>query len=100
METQRTPGSWNYACDSYGKVQHSKKACVYVNTRAPGGDRLDTVAARIPNWADARLIAAAPDLLAALQDCILWVDQEDQGAAEMIAKWRAVISKATSGEAP
>lgn len=44
--------------------------------------------------ANARLIAAAPELLAALKDAILWVNVEDQSAPEYLAKWRAVIAKA------
>lgn len=57
---QITPGKWAFACDSYGKVRHSKKACVYTTLKGEGGDSLVTVAARINNWADAKLIAAAP----------------------------------------
>lgn len=60
-----TPGPWDFACDSYGKVRHSKKACVYSTFKGEGGEHLQTIAARIPNWSDARLIAAAPDLFSA-----------------------------------
>lgn len=42
----------------------------------------------------ANLFCAAPELLAALSDAILWVHDEDQGALEYKAKWRAVIAKA------
>ena len=56
-----TPGPWEYASDSYGKVRHSRKACVFTMTRtAP-------VAQRIENWADARLIAQAPAMLDVVQ---------------------------------
>jgi hypothetical protein len=62
-----TGGVWNVACDSYGRVQHSKKACVYTKVQGPtGGDLLVTVAARIENWQDAKLIAAAPAMRATL----------------------------------
>jgi len=44
--------------------------------------------------ANGRLIEAAPDLLVALKDAIMWIDIDDQGAPEMIAKWLAVIAKA------
>lgn len=67
-----TPGPWSFACDSYGKVRHSKKACVFTTVKGAGGDRLVTVAAGIENWDDARLIAKAPALLSALRrmlDC-------------------------------
>ncbi len=51
-----TKGPWDFACDSYGKVQHSRKACVYATQRDPkGGDRLVRVASRIENWSDAKL---------------------------------------------
>jgi hypothetical protein len=63
-KTKHTAGEWNRACDSYGKVQHSRKYdCVYTHVKGNGGDRIITVAARIENGRDADLIAAAPELL-------------------------------------
>lgn len=60
-----TPGTWQVACDSYGKVQHSKMACVW---RGSSNEQpLITIAQRIRNWHDARLIAAAPELLETLK---------------------------------
>ena len=88
-----TKGPWEFACDSYGKVRHSKKACVYTNVRGPNGDRLVTIAARIPNWEDARLIAAAPLLLSALE-AILHPDNERK--VEFLSKlqyYRAYIEQ-------
>jgi hypothetical protein len=71
MEKIPTGGEWNHACDSYGKVQHSRKYdCVYTVVKGNGGDRIVTVAARIENYADACLIAAAPAMLQALK---FWV---------------------------
>lgn len=46
--------------------------------------------------ANARLIAAAPDLLATLEKAIHWIDADDQGGPEMIGQCRTVIAKATS----
>lgn len=66
-----TPGRWEYACDSYGKVRHSKKACVYTNVTGPGGDRIVKVAAQVENWDDARLMAKAPNMLALLKEASL-----------------------------
>lgn len=61
-------GEWGHAADSYGKVQHSKKACVYTTFREEGkGDQIVTVAARISNWDDAKIMAAAKELYAALK---------------------------------
>lgn len=41
-----------------------------------------------------RLRKLNTELLAALRDAICWVNLDDQGAPEMIAKWRAIIAKA------
>lgn len=64
-----TEGEWGYACDSYGKVLHSRKSCVYTKIKGKNGDgdRLVTIAARMPSLADARLMAAAKELYAALK---------------------------------
>lgn len=61
---QHTPGPWDMACDSYGKVRHSQKYdCVFATIKVNNAERLVTVAARIENPADARLIAQAPRML-------------------------------------
>lgn len=65
-ETQHTEGEWDFACDSYGKVRHSRKACVYTTIKTPTGDQLVNVASRIPSWEDARLMAASKEMYAAL----------------------------------
>lgn len=65
-QTKHTPGPWQFAADSggstpcLGHVRHSKKACVY------RPENMGTIASHIANWDDARLIAAAPELLEAL----------------------------------
>jgi hypothetical protein len=64
---QLTAGNWDSACDSYGKVTHSRHACVYSSANTPGGERLITLAGRIQNWDDARVMAAAKDLYIALK---------------------------------
>jgi hypothetical protein len=66
MKTNYTPardGIWDFACDSYGKVQHSRKACVYSVVRSPDGERIVKIAGQIQNWDDARLMARSPLLL-------------------------------------
>lgn len=91
-----TRGDWDFACDGYGKVQHSRKYdCVFASIRDEGGERLVTIAARIENPADARLIAAAPDLLAACEALHVRLFRE-QGGQEN-SPWAAplaVLSKA------
>ncbi len=93
-----TPGPWNWACDSYGKVQHSKKYdCVFTTVKGQGGDRLATIAARIENPANARLIAAAPELMS-LAEFILRPEHASLDAETLIAEYesmaRAAIAKA------
>lgn len=107
-DTQHTPGLWDRAADSYGKVRHSRKACVYTTVREPAGDRIVTVAARIDNWADARLIAAAPELLDVarlLERTIIYEigkdgragDDESARSKTLTLNYvRAVIAKATA----
>jgi hypothetical protein len=66
-----TAGDWDVACDSYGKVRHSRKACVYTVLRDDrGAETIVKVAARIPNWDDAFLMSAARDLRDALRDLL------------------------------
>lgn len=94
-----TPGPWKMACDSYGKVQHSRKYdCVYTTIKGDGGDILYTVAARIENSKDALLIESAPELLAALIDMVSGYEDTmkryGHGAGNADAA-RAIILKAT-----
>lgn len=99
-KTAHTPGRWDFACDSYGKVQHSKKACVYTTLKGPDGERLTTVAARIPNWDDARLISAAPEMLAALEAIVDFEAAPDASRwGKLIDRASAAIAKAKGGDA-
>jgi hypothetical protein len=71
-----TPGKWSHACDSYGKVRHSKKACVFTVIKDNGkSERIATVAARISNFEDAKLMAAAKELYEALK----WMNHVTEG---------------------
>lgn len=94
MTTQHTPGPWNFYDDSNdGKTNRIEivaigKTVARIYHSVPEED--------LPN---ARLIAAAPDLLEALQDIVKsLVDQDDEGmiehAQQMIIA-RAAIAKAT-----
>lgn len=63
-----TDGKWGFCCDSYGKVRHSKKACIGTTVVAEdGAEQLVTVAARISNWQDAQVMCAAKEMLTALE---------------------------------
>jgi hypothetical protein len=108
MRTKHTPGPWSFACDSYGKVQHSRKYdCVYANVKGENGDCLVSIAARIENQKDACLIAAAPTLLeACLAAYEVMPDSCDERFGDCEAerfgranqKLRAAIAKATGEE--
>lgn len=65
-----TPGKWDHACDSYGKVRHSRKACVFSVVKGPGGERIVTVAARIENWADAKAIVRDHNAATAMREAL------------------------------
>ena len=100
--TQHTPGPWVIKQGSYGalwagpaKLDHpGREAAQYAAER--GHDRL------AQRWADAALIAAAPDMLAALQD-IMAESTRDDDDHDMIATiqgiCRDIIAKAKGGAA-
>lgn len=95
-KSKHTPGDWDFACDSYGKVRHSRKACVYTRAMTPTGEVFIHIASRIPSWEDARLIAAAPGLLAVLEKII--ASKDVAMPIELDEEIRAAISKALSPE--
>lgn len=105
METKFTPGPWVAVigkCGDPAGYVHSEK-------RVDGGGY--PIVADIPertrhgtHEANARLIAAAPELLALLdecQDCIEWCAQEcgHHAAAELAERIAALIAKATGEQA-
>ena len=69
-----TTGDWDFAADSYGKVRHSKKAYIFsllpINKQTGQGERIVTIAQRIPNWKDAALMAEAPTLRKLVADAL------------------------------
>lgn len=107
-EPKHTGGDWDWAVDSYGKVRHSRKySCVYTTISSPDGDRLVTVAARIENVADAKLIASAKALLAELDvrvgDLVMLRRAIEEGdpkpellfrVDDMLRETRATVAKA------
>lgn len=94
MNTQHTPGPWNYSgpCEITGRysIFHNGPLAYCADTTAKPGD----------GEANARLIAAAPDLLAALQNVAACFDANDPDSmANAMADARAAIAKATGGAA-
>jgi hypothetical protein len=91
-----TPGPWDWACDSYGKVRHSRKWCVSAVVNGEGGERIVSVASRIESSDDARLIAAAPSLLHALEELVVLTEREDVTGPvlEHLQKCRELIAAA------
>ena len=114
LAEKATGGEWDRACDSYGKVQHSRKACVFTTVKTADGERLVNIAARIENWDNAAFIAAAdPSTVLALlarvemletalreADCTLGFLRVKHGASGAIDVRRDAIRKALAGATP
>jgi hypothetical protein len=96
MTTQHTPGPW--------ELRQSVRGYWFIDCEQ-GGESY-TLTALECNEADARLMAAAPDLLAALQECVDYLDCIPEAAAggcddarKLVRIARAAIAKATGGAA-
>lgn len=101
MNTQHTPGPWNYSgpCEITGRysIFHNGPLAYCADTTAKPGD----------GEANARLIAAAPDLLDVLQEAVKVLDYaafaldapEASHFRATIADARAAIAKATGDAA-
>ena len=97
MSARHTPGSWH--------LELLPNGAFWVMTHAPLDMQDPPTIARRGEWghnaeqshANARLIAAAPDLLEALQACVEVAEGKGPGAAGWMAidKARAAIAKAT-----
>ena len=95
MSTKHTPGPWRSALVS----DKSWHVGVYDNTGTQVALVKVASALSAPRRdADARLIAAAPELLEALKAAFDLMVQEDFGTLTLVPKLRAAIAKAT-GEA-
>ena len=94
MQTKHTPGPW-----AYRDANNNTDAIIVFNPRK--GHELAIL--RNGNEANARLIAAAPELLSvalALDDIAERIDHDpDSALGELVARARAAIAKATGAEA-
>lgn len=106
MTTQHTPGPWVGAGPSFGDRLPRYTTSIMTDWEHEDDGYIEIC--ELPfhhhddeNEANARLIAAAPDLLEALKDALFHVEnQGDVGVDEWIAcerKARAAIAKATEG---
>ncbi len=87
-DTKHTPGPWRVETGYPSVSSRQAPDLALCNDQAiPMSERL----------ANARLIAAAPCLLAALQAVVAWMDAPDESAFsdEQLAQARAAIAKAT-----
>lgn len=82
--SQHTPGPWT--------IEHTDE--IYGADSAPVAYVQDTDRTNQQNRANARLIAAAPELLAALKRIVEWDDADCDASLASINAARAVITKA------
>jgi hypothetical protein len=105
MATKSTPGPWFVSHPVNLEHPWIEASCNY--ERRPDGTEYYMSVSGICNAADARLIAAAPELLEALRGMLICMDEPAdtdsplQMAKELdrIERARAVLSKATGEEA-
>jgi len=93
--TKHTPGPWVAEC--VGDTGGENPADVYMVFTADGYAGI----AGAMSEGNARLIAAAPDLLAAVNGYMAWADPEichDDELNAILESFRAAIAKATGGE--
>ena len=103
MNTQHTPGPWALLpeeCDKpYIRIRGTNLGGRYkiANVLTPVYERVHAREAE-ETRANARLIAAAPDLLEVLQYFMPFIDseQDDERQAPWVEKARAAIAKATN----
>ena len=92
MNTQHTPGPWSV------EIDHHNNAPEYIRAYADGEmyDLASVLCDETGNaTANARLIAAAPDLLAALEACLQRLDSHDDQSVPECLVALAAIKKAT-----
>jgi hypothetical protein len=97
MSTQHTPGPWKVKAHSTAVLAGRKQICSNVN--AASVLPVNIVEDHKIAEANARLIAAAPDLLEALKDIVEFWDSivPTDAVNQMHINARAAIAKATEG---
>lgn len=99
--SKHTPGPWEERTDAHGRGRISAGGVWIATTWLATGDGND--APQLPARANARLIAAAPDLLEALKAIVKSLaDQDDEGLiehAQQMIDARAAIAKVKGGAA-
>jgi hypothetical protein len=92
MSATHTPWEWDGNPWSYDDAEEAP----WLIESGPGGEAILSGELHCRSQADARLIAAAPDLLAALQDVLAWgTDENYERARASCEKARAAIARAT-----
>ena len=94
MNTQHTPGHWVWGPNARRYADPNLPECQRVMNV-----HLGKTTALCWDERDARLIAAAPDLLVALQACLHRLDAHDEQSAPECLVARAAIAKAIGGAA-
>lgn len=85
MQTKHTPGPWELrqSTNGYWFIDHEQGGEGYTLTKLECGED------------DARLIAAAPELLVALEACLQRLDSHDEQSVPECLAALAAIAKAT-----
>ena len=104
---QHTPGPWTASAPDHESMPANRCGGSDIAIHAPSGGYgiatpgVMTLATVYDSEANARLIAAAPDLLAAAELAVAWAEQVPAPYRDWphIASARAAIAKATGGAA-
>lgn len=91
-EAKHTPGPWEWDGDVSNYDPLNEAPWLVFDDVTP----VLTGEIKCRNPADARLIAAAPELLETLKQMIAWEDGE-RTAVDAMANARAIVAKATGG---
>lgn len=89
-ETKHTPGPWT-------ATGHDGGMCVVVESKWGSVAKALPVGCEVQEAANARLIAAAPELLEALEEIAEQLELEGPSCSDILAAARAAIAKARGG---